>query len=134
MPFAPSVFITAAQGKNVKALLNLAQNLLKQAGERVPTPELNRVIEQAMTSNAPSSHENRRGKIYYATQIATHPPTIVLFCNAPHLFDAPYQRYLLTTLHERLPFQEVPVKLYLRRRHESQVPSQAQDQAMQRPA
>ena len=134
MPFAPSVFITAAEGKNVKALLNLAQNLFKQAGERVPTPELNRVIEQAMTANPPSSNEKRRGKIFYATQIATHPPTLVLFCNAPHLFDAPYQRYLLTTLHERLPFQEVPVKLYLRRRHESQAPSDSGEQVMQRPA
>lgn len=134
MPFAPCVFITAAEGKNVKALLNLAQNLFKQAGERVPTPELNRVIEQSMAANPPSSNENRRGKIYYATQIGTHPPTIVLFCNAPHLFDAPYQRYLLTTLHDRLPFQEVPVKLYLRRRHESQIPAPADDQAMQRPA
>jgi GTP-binding protein len=133
MPFVPCVFITAAEGKNVKALLNLAQNLFKQAGERVPTPELNRVIEQAMTANPPSSHENRRGKIYYATQISTHPPTIVLFCNSPHLFDAPYQRYLLTTLHDRLPFQEVPVKLYLRRRHESQVP-RSEDQVVQRPA
>jgi GTP-binding protein len=118
LPFAPSVFITASRGKNVKALLNLAQNLYKQANARVSTAELNRVIEQAVTANPAPPRENRQGKIYYATQVGTRPPTVVLFCNSPQLFDSPYQRYLLASLREKLPFQEVPIKLYLRRRHE----------------
>jgi GTP-binding protein len=119
MPYAPSVFITAATGKNVKALLNLSQNLFKQAQMRVSTGELNRVIKEAVTVNPPPLRQNRQGRVYYATQIGVSPPTIVLFCNSPHLFAAPYQRFLVTTLHEKLPFQEVPVKLYLRRHHES---------------
>jgi GTP-binding protein len=119
MPFAPAVFITATTGKNVKALLNLSQNLFKQSGMRIATGELNRVVSEAVAANPPPIRHNRQGRVYYATQIATCPPTIVLFCNSPSLFDAPYQRYLLSTLHEKLPFQEVPLKLYLRRRHES---------------
>ena len=132
MPFAPSVFITAATGKNVKALLNLAQNLFKQSAVRVSTGELNRVIEEAVTANPPPVRQNRQGKILYATQIGCTPPTIVVFCNSPRLFDAPYQRYLLTTLHQRLPFQEVPIKLYLRRRQESQLPRTAVGQSVSR--
>jgi len=118
MPYAPSVFITANAGKNVKALLNLAQNLFKQSALRVPTAELNKAIEKAVSSNPPPLRQNRQGKVFYSTQIGTIPPTIVIFCNAPSLFDGPYQRYLLNTLHESLPFQEIPIKLYLRRRHE----------------
>jgi GTPase len=119
IPYAPSVFITAITGKNVKALLNLAQNLFKQSGVRVATGELNRVVSDAVTANPPPVRHGRQGRVYYATQIGTCPPTLVLFCNSPQLFDATYQRYLLTTLHDKLPFQEVPLKLYLRRRHES---------------
>jgi GTP-binding protein len=119
MPYAPAVFITAATGKNVKALLNLAQNLFKQSTARATTAELNRVIEHALATNPPPPRENRQGKILYATQVSTQPPTIVLFCNSPRLFDATYQRYLLTTMHEKLPFREVPIKLYLRRRGDS---------------
>lgn len=118
LPFAPTVFITATTGKNVKALLNLTQNLFKQSCVRVATGELNRVVTDALRVNPPPIRQNRQGRVYYATQIGTQPPTIVLFCNSPQLFDAPYQRYLLTTLHEKLPFQEVPLKLYLRRHHE----------------
>ena len=120
MPYAPTVFITAKTGKNVKALLNLAQNLFKQAAARVPTSELNRVVEDAVAVNPPPPRENRHGRIYYATQISTHPPTIVIFCNSPRLLDAGYQRYLLGVLRENLPFQEIPIKLYLRRRHEAE--------------
>ena len=42
LDFVPIAFITAKSGKNVYKLLNLAQNLYKQASARVGTGELNR--------------------------------------------------------------------------------------------
>ena len=45
------------------------------------------------------------------------PPTIVLFVNDPMLISKPYQRYLLNKFRDDLEFSEVPIKLYLRRRH-----------------
>jgi hypothetical protein len=45
------------------------------------------------------------------------PPTIVLFCNAPSAISRTYQRYLLGKFRDELCFPEVPIKLYLRRRH-----------------
>jgi GTP-binding protein len=69
--------------------------------------------------------QNRRPKVYYATQVAAHPPTIVLFTNGPELFDNTYQRYLVKTFREQLPFHEVPLKLYLRNRNrEDQGPAE----------
>ena len=47
-------------------------------------------------------------------QVSTEPPTIVIKCNAAELFDEDYKRYLLGVLRERLPFKEVPIKLYFR--------------------
>ena len=43
----------------------------------------------------PPMRQNRRPKVYYATQVGTNPPTIVLFTNGPELFDHTYQRYLV---------------------------------------
>jgi GTPase len=57
---------------------------------------------------------NRRPKVFFATQAATHPPTIVLFTNAPELFDNTYQRYLVKVFRDNLPFHDVPIKLHLR--------------------
>ncbi len=119
MRYAPIAFITAQTGKNVKALLNHGQMLFKQARSRVGTGELNRMLRDAVKRKAPPLYKNRRPKIYYATQVGIEPPTIVLFCSQPAGLDPPYQRYLLNQFRDHLDFDEVPIKLYLRRRSES---------------
>jgi GTP-binding protein len=119
MAYMPLAFITAATGRNVKALLNLSQSMFKQAGQRVGTGTLNRVLREAVDAHAPPARDNRNPRIYYATQVVSAPPTIVLFVNSPSLFDATYQRYLLNVFREKLPFKDVPIKLYLRARTQS---------------
>ncbi len=119
MAYMPLAFITAQTGRNVKALLNLSQSMFKQASQRIGTGTLNRVVREAVDAHPPAGRGGRNPRIYYATQVGTAPPTIVLFVNYPSLFDAPYQRYLLNVFRERLPFKDVPVKLYLRARSQS---------------
>ncbi len=116
LDYVPIAFITAKSGKNVQMVLDLAQNLHKQAGARVTTGELNRVVRWAVGQQAPPLRQNRQGRIYFATQVAANPPTLVLFTNGPQLFDNTYQRYLMKTFRDHLPFHEVPIKMYLRHR------------------
>jgi GTPase len=114
----PIAFITAKKGKNVLRLLQLAIQLHKQAGTRVGTGDLNRAIRAAVEANAPVMHGSRQPRIFYATQIGIHPPTIVLFTNGPELFDDTYLRYLIKMLRESFPFPEVAIKLVLRAKGE----------------
>ena len=120
LAYAPIAFITGQTGKNVKALLNHASMLFKQSRERVSTGHLNRVIRAAVDAHLPPLHQNRRPKIYYATQVATEPPTIVMVCNDPKAFPNDYQRYLLGVLRDHLSFGEVPIKLYMHKRHRNE--------------
>lgn len=119
MQYMPVAFITALTGKNVKTLCNHAQMLFKQARERVSTSDLNDAVRDVLDANPPPMHHQGRPKVFYATQVDVEPPTIVLFCNNPKAFSASYRRYLLTALRDRLPFAEVPIRLYLRRREQS---------------
>ena len=119
MPFATIAFITSRTGKNVKRLLNHAQMLFKQARSRVPTAELNRLIRAALEQNPPPLHKHRRVKVYYATQVAVSPPTIVLFCNMPHALSSSYRRYLTNVLRDHCPFAEVPIRLHVRKREQT---------------
>ena len=116
MWYAPIAFITGQSGRNVKAMLNHAQMLYKQSLCRVGTGQLNKMLQAAMEYNPPPDQPGVRPKIYYATQVASQPPTIVLFCNNPKAVPANYQRYLLGVFREKSDFGEVPIKLYLRRR------------------
>jgi GTPase len=112
----PIAFITGQTGKNVKALLNHGQMLFKQSLTRVPTPDLNRLVQTAVERNPPPLRKGKHPKIFFATQVGVQPPTIVLFCNNPSAFDDTYRRYLLGVFRDELVFGEVPIKLYLRKR------------------
>jgi GTP-binding protein len=116
LDFVPIAFITAKNGRNVYATLNLAQNLAKQAGRRIATGDLNRIVEEALAESPPPLRQNRRPKIFYATQVAVNPPTIVLMTNGPELLGPTYRRYLLKTFRDRLPFKDIPIKLHVRQR------------------
>jgi len=114
--YAPVAFTTAKEGKNIQAVLDLAQNLYKQANERVGTGRLNAAIEQVVQEKPPSSNKRSAPKVYYATQVGVAPPTIVLFVNRPESFDNNYMRYVTNRFRELLPYPEVPLKLEVRAR------------------
>ncbi len=116
MMHVPIAFITGQTGKNVKALINHGQMLFSQSRMRVGTGELNRLLRAALEHHAPPLDGTLRPKIYYGTQVAVQPPTMVLMCNKPKAFSADYRRYLLGVLRDHLPFGEVPIKLYLNAR------------------
>jgi GTPase len=120
MSYMPMAFITAQTGKNVKALINLSQAIFKQSRKRVGTGTLNRIVREAVDAHPPASRENRCPRIYYATQVGVAPPTIVLFVNSTRLFDPTYQRYLLNVLREKLPYHDIPIKLYMRSRKQNE--------------
>ncbi len=111
LPWAPIAFISALQGENLMPLLALAAQLHDQAGVRVSTGELNRVLKRALEKHSPKVKGGRVGRVYYGSQVATHPPTLVLFVNEPGLFDDNWRRYLLHELQAELPYSEVPVRV-----------------------
>ncbi|HKB04428.1 MAG TPA: ribosome biogenesis GTPase Der [Gemmataceae bacterium] len=128
LDFVPMAFVTAKDGKNVYRVLNLAQQLAKQARQRVSTGELNRVLRHALEQNPPSQKGKRLPKVFFASQVATEPPTIVLFTNGPELFDDVYRRYLLKHFRDQLPFAEIPIKLDFRSRHSGKGGGEAGDE------
>jgi GTP-binding protein len=117
LAFAPVSLTTATEATNVRETVRLAEQLFAQATTRVATGRLNAAIKEIVALRGPSHKAGTRPpKILYASQVATAPPTIVLFVNDVRSFDAGYQRFVLNRLRERLPFAEVPIRLILRPR------------------
>ena len=114
MRHVPIAILTAKDGRNIRQLVNLTQVVSKQANKRISTGKLNRALKMAIEKNPPPHRKNRRPKIYYGTQVAVAPPTIVVKCNDPKLFDESWKRYLLGFLREVSPFQEVPIRMIMR--------------------
>ncbi len=114
---APIAFTTAVEGKNIQSVLDLTTELFKQASTQVPTPKLNKAIEVIAEERIGGG--GKKGgypRIYYGTQVAVRPVSILLFVNKPNLFDEMYQRFVVHRLGQLLGLEEVPIRLLLRKR------------------
>jgi GTPase len=110
---APIAFTTATKAKNVQSTLDLAAELFKQATTWVPTAKLNKAFE-IIKETQPGGAKLGKPKIYYATQVAINPVTILMFVNKANLFDESYRRFVVGRLSELLPVAEVPIRLFVR--------------------
>ncbi len=114
--YAPLAFTTATDGKNIQSVLDLASELFKQASAKIPTATLNKAIE-TLDEQKVSSGRTKRGhpKIYYGTQVASLPISLLLFVNRVDLFDENFRRFAVNKLREALGIEEVPIRLLLRK-------------------
>jgi GTP-binding protein len=107
--YAPVLNISALTGKGVHRMLPAIQEAIEAYHRRVPTRELNEVVQAAQAQQpAPGA------RVLYATQGATDPPTFTLFTN--RALPAPYLRYLERRIREHFGFGPTPLKLRVRSR------------------
>ena len=115
--YAPIAFTTATEAKNVQAVLDLAAEVFKQTTTHIPTPKLNKTFEIIRDQSIGAARRKTAWpKIYYATQIAVNPVTILMFVNDPKLFEDNFRRFIVGRLRELLPVKEVPIRLLARPR------------------
>ena len=116
--YAPIAFTTATESKNIQSVLDLAMEIFKQATIWIPTTKLNKAVEIIKKEKLISKKGGKKGmpKIYYATQVAINPITILMFVNKPGLFEEGYLRFVANRLRTMLPVQEVPIRLLIRPR------------------
>ena len=115
LKYSPIAFTTATKAKNVQSVLDLAVDIFKQTTTWIPTAKLNKAFEKIKTERVSGKHKAGRPKIYYATQIAVNPVTILMFVNKPEFFDENYMRFIKGRLQSMLPIEEVPIRLLARR-------------------
>ncbi|UFP96362.1 ribosome biogenesis GTPase Der [Gloeobacter morelensis] len=113
--WAPVVFTSALTGQRVEKIFDAIDAAAGQHQRRVSTSVLNEALQDALLwRSPPASRQGRQGKVYYATQIATNPPTFVLFVNDTKLFKEGYRRYLEGQFRGSLGFEGSPVRFIFR--------------------
>ena len=119
--YVPIAFTTATEAKNVQSVLDLAAQIYKQATIQIPTARLNKAFEIIKADKIGATKRGKKGwpKIYYATQLAANPITILMFVNNPELFEENYRRFIIGRLRTILAIDEVPIRL-LARSHRTQ--------------
>ena len=110
----PLLTVSGKTGKGLDALLAAAFETRDIWSRRVATGALNRWFEEAVEKNPPPAPGGKRIKPRYITQVATRPPSFVIFGNRTDLLPESYRRYLVNGIRRDLGFGAVPVRLTTR--------------------
>lgn len=110
----PLITLSAATGKGVDILLQVAFETREAWSKRVTTGQLNRWFEDAIEKNPPPAPGGKRIKLRYLTQVKTRPPSFVIFGTRVDELPESYRRYLVNGIRRELGFGAVPVRLTMR--------------------
>ena len=114
--YVPFLYASALTGQRVRRLLELILQVAEQRHARVPTAEVNRVLETLVERTAPPPQPGEEVKLLYASQVGTAPPTFAIVTNRPEDVPESYQRYLVHGFRSAWRFLGSPVRLKLTRR------------------
>lgn len=124
LDYAPVLIASALTGENIDKLFGLIGKVQRDAGARIGTGVLNRLLRAAFAANPPPMRKGRRLKLFYAAQAGgtkdrqVQPPEFVLFVNDPRLLSDQYKRYLESKIRDAEAYAGLPVILTLRPRSE----------------
>lgn len=127
--WAPRVNVSAGTGRGVRRIAPLLERVWADFTRRIPTAELNRLMERATAEHPPPRVGARQARVRYAIQPETAPPRFVLFTNAA--LPDPYLRYLERRLREAHGFVGVPIAVEVRGR-ETRGPARRQGRGPRR--
>jgi GTPase len=103
------VTCSATRGRNVPALLPRALQLADRAGERIPTPELNRFAAAVVAKTPPPSRRGRRLRLYYVAQVGERPVRVAIQVNDRKLIVRDWAYHLENRMREAYGLEGVPL-------------------------
>ncbi len=110
----PVVTFSAMTGAGIDKLMPAVWKVYATWNSRIPTGELNRWFENALSRHQAPLVQGRRLKLRYITQAKARPPTFVAFGTRAEQMPEDYQRYLVNSLRETFDLPGTPIRLQLR--------------------
>ena len=108
LDYAPVIFVSALNGKNVKRVFETVERVARERWRRITTGEMNRFLKNVDFERASVPMKNRI-RIYYMTQAAVAPPTFILFTDKDVKLHFSYQRFLENQIRETFAFEGTPI-------------------------
>jgi len=112
----PFLYVSAVTGQRVRKILDVIVSVAEDLHRRVPTAEVNRVLESLTAANQPPQQAGQEVKLFYGSQIGVKPPTFALVANEPKAIPEAYRRYLENGFRTAWGFEGVPMRIKLRQR------------------
>lgn len=114
LEYAPIVYTSAMQEWGVMDAVDTAIEAAENHALRIPTGELNRIIQDAVDLH-PLSRKGRQLKVKYVTMPTVKPPMIILFVNDPEILHFSYTRFLENQIRKVYGYVGTPIKIIARK-------------------
>ena len=112
----PIVFTSALTKQRVLKSIEEAMAVYGRRSGRISTSKLNDEILPLVKHMPPPIYKGKEVKIKYITQLPTHYPQFVFFCNLPQYVKEGYYRYVENQMRKRYDFSGVPIEIYFRKK------------------
>ena len=111
LDFAEKHPISALHGSGVGKLFDVVHTLYDYAMIDMSTPELTRILKDAVDAHQPPLVRGRRIKLKYAHQGGRNPPVVVVHGVQTDALPSAYRRYLMNYYRQQLGLKGTPIKL-----------------------
>jgi len=108
LDYAPIVFVTATEAKNLDKLLQTLEMVSRERRKRIGTSQMNRFLETVDFERAGVPHR-QKVKIFYMTQAHASPPTFILFTDKDVKLHFSYERFLTNQIRKAFGFTGTPI-------------------------
>jgi GTPase len=112
----PLVATSAKTGRGLGRVLDRVEALFDKHTARLPTPQLNRFLQELREERQPPSRNGKRLNLLYGTQTGARPPRFRFFVNDPGLVTRDYGYWVENQLREHFELTGVPVSIDFVRR------------------
>jgi GTP-binding protein len=112
----PILFTSATEKQRIYQAIEAALQVVENKQRKIPTAQLNEVIQKAIQAYHPPVVRGVPVSIKYATQLPTAVPSFAFFCNHPDDVKQPYKNYLENQLRKAFAFKGVPIRLFFRKK------------------
>jgi len=100
---------SALTGRHVQRLLGEVIALGDRISGRIPTPELNRFLGEAVQARQPPAKQGHRLKLLYAAQIGERPPRFAIQVNSRQRVTRDYAYYIENRMRARFGMDGIPL-------------------------
>ena len=114
LDFAEMHFISALRGSGVGHLFKSVNAAYKAAMMDISTPNLTRILEDAVRQHQPPLVRGRRIKLRYAHQGGKNPPVIVIHGTQADSVPSSYKRYLSNIFRKVFKLHGTPIRVEFR--------------------
>lgn len=112
----PVLFISATEKTRIFKAMEIALDVYANRQRKVPTSQLNDVMQKAIGAYQPPVVRGTPVSIKYITQLPTAVPSFAFFTNFPDDIKTPYKNYLENQLRTNFTFTGVPVRIFFRKK------------------